>query len=102
MNTTIKSISIALLITFGFFNISNVSAGNTLQQQVAKLAKDTRELKIELARIKKELENGGGGSATTGPLSVEERLLNLDALKQKGLLTQKEYTVKRKEIMTDL
>lgn len=75
----------------------------TLTQQVAKLAKDTRELKIELARIKKELEQGGSGSgATSGPLSVEERLLNLDALKQKGLLTQKEYSAKRKEIMADL
>ena len=101
MKTLIKPITIVLLIMFSVSPATVVLAGNTLNQQVAKLAKDTRELKIELARIKKELEKGVK-TTTTGPLSVEERLLNLDSLKQKGLLSNKEYEAKRKEIMADL
>jgi len=43
-----------------------------------------------------------GAGAATGANSVKERLEALETLKKEGMITNKEYTEKRKEILNDL
>ncbi len=67
--------------------------------EAAKMAKERREMRIEMARIRKEMKEGG--SASSGS-SVEQRLENLDKLRDKGLVTDDEYKSKREEILNDI
>ncbi|MEJ2761718.1 MAG: SHOCT domain-containing protein [Gammaproteobacteria bacterium] len=75
------------------------SSGNNaaLQQQLEEMAQERREMRVELARMRKEMKESSKGSRT-----VEERLKTLDSLKQKGLISDEEYKQKRKEILNDL
>lgn len=70
-----------------------------MQREAARLARERREMRLELARMRKELEEAkqGGGSA-----SVEERLKKLKELKDKDLISEEEYSRKRREILDDL
>ena len=65
----------------------------------AKLAKERREMRLEMARIRQEMKQNK--NATRGK-SVEERLQNLKSLKEKGLVSDDEYETKRKEILNDI
>ena len=78
------------------------AASAAVQQEAAKLAQERREMRLEMARLRKEMAEGGvTGKHTNGP-SVEERLKQLKELKSQGLITDKEYQAKRKEILDDL
>ena len=68
--------------------------------EAAKLAKERREMRLEMARLRKEMKEGGGSSSSA--LTAEQRLENLQQLKEKGLITDDEYAVKREEILNDL
>ena len=67
--------------------------------EAAKLAKERREMRLEMARLRKEMKEGGGASSGS---SVEQRLENLDKLRDKGLVTDDEYKSKREEILNDI
>lgn len=67
--------------------------------EAAKLAKERREMRLEMARLRKEMKEGN--SSSTGQ-TVEQRLGNLDKLHNKGLISDDEYANKRDEILKDL
>jgi len=73
------------------------SGSAALQQQAASMARQNREMRLELARMRKEMAEQPKGSQ-----SVEERLKTLESLKKKGLITDEEYNNKRKEILNNL
>ena len=70
-----------------------------LKREAEKSARERREMRLEMARMRKEMKQAQGGA---GGLSVEERLQQLDTLKAKGLVTEEEYSAKRAEILKDL
>jgi hypothetical protein len=72
-----------------------------LEVEAAKLAKQRREMRIEMARMRKKVDavSKNGASSTR---SIEERMATLDELLGKKLITQEEYDSKRKEIINDI
>ena len=68
------------------------------QLETKKHAKDRREMRLEMARIRKEMKEGNNNSK----LSIEDRLKNLEELKTKELISDDEYQKKRTEILNDL
>ena len=68
------------------------------QLEAKKYAKDRREMRLEMARIRKEMKEGNNNSK----LSIEDRLKNLEELKTKELISDDEYQKKRTEILNDL
>ncbi len=73
-----------------------------LEKQSAELAKERREMRLEMARLRKEMEQNQGGAVASNESSLEERLKTLDELKSKDLITQDEYDTKRQEILNDI
>ena len=76
----------------------NEANAELIRQESAKIAKERREMRMEMARMRKELGENQGGN----PLTVEERLKYLDELKEKGLISRDEYDTKRQEILSDI
>jgi len=72
-----------------------------LQVEAAKLARERREMRTEMARMRKEMKeiNSGAGSSSKTP---EERIVTLKQLREKELITQEEFDVRRKEILNDI
>ena len=80
-------------------NIKRKSSDEYKQSlEKAKLAKERREMRLEMARIRQEMKK----NKNTGSTSIEERLENLSTLKQKGLISNEEYEKKRIEILNDI
>ena len=65
----------------------------------ARLAKERREMRSEMARIRHEMKQNKN---VTDGKSVEERLQNLKSLQEKGLISNEEYETKRTEILNDI
>lgn len=80
-------------------NNNNVNT-EALQAESEKLAKERRELRAEMARMRKEMDEASTDSSKQ--LSVEERLKQLQELHEKKLITDAEYERKRKEILNDI
>lgn len=72
-----------------------------MRQEAARLAQERRELRLEMARMRRDMEQGATASGGAGG-SIEERLKALDELRTKGLVSEEEYTRKRAEILKDL
>ena len=64
----------------------------------AKLAKQRRELRLEMARMRQEMKK----SKINTSKSIEERLHDLKSLSEKGLISSEEYDKKRAEILNDI
>ena len=75
----------------------NTADTEAARLEAARLAQERREMKLEMARLRKEMKEG-----TAAPKTVEERLQTLEDLKKKGLITDDEYKRKRQEILKDL
>ena len=77
------------------------TADKALKLEASKMAKQRREMRAEMARMRKEMEqqNNAGGASVE---SIEERMAILDQLLDKKLITQEEYDNKRKEILNDI
>ncbi len=74
-----------------------------LEREAALLAKQRREMRAEMARMRREIDNIGEGQKAAPTLrSIEERMATLDALKAKDLISQEEYDAKRREILSDI
>lgn len=71
-----------------------------MQREAEKLAQERRQLRLEMAKMRKEMEEGG--AVSSGGLSIEDRLLRLEQLKEKGLITEDEYQAKRREVLEDI
>jgi putative oligomerization/nucleic acid binding protein len=72
-----------------------------LKIEAAKLAKQRREMRAEMARMRKDMEQRNNSTPSSAK-SIEERMTTLDKLLEKGLISQEEYEVKRKEILNDI
>ena len=70
-----------------------------IHAETEKLAKERREMRAEMARMRKEMS---GSANSGGQLSTEERLSELDELHKKKLISDEEYEQKRKEILDDI
>ncbi len=82
-------------------NPSLVRNDKRLQVEAAKLARERRVMRAEMARMRKEMKGinlGGSASSKTS----EERIVTLDALLAKNLITQEEYAIRRKKILDDI
>ena len=73
----------------------------TSAKERAQNSKERREMRAEMARMRKEMGEMSGGKGSSSQ-SLEERLTTLDLLKKKGLVSDKEYQVKRQEILNDI
>lgn len=80
-------------------NKSNESVNTeAIQQEADRLARERRQLRLEMAKMRKEMEEG----TNKEELTVEERLGSLEELREKKLITEDEYEKKRKEILDDI
>ncbi|MEQ8290154.1 MAG: SHOCT domain-containing protein [Gammaproteobacteria bacterium] len=75
-----------------------------LEREAALLAKQRREMRAEMARMRQQIDamEQGGSSSGSDKSSIEERMATLDALRAKDLITQDEYESKRQEILNDI
>jgi hypothetical protein len=73
-----------------------------LEQEAIKLAKQRREMRAEMARMRKEVKDISNDKEPATLRSIEERMAMLDQLLGKKLITQEEYDSKRKEILNDI
>jgi hypothetical protein len=78
------------------------NAEKELQRQSAQIAKQRREMRVEMARMRKQMEQKSSSSGGASAKSIEERITTLDQLLKKELITQEEYNSKRKEILGDI
>ena len=73
---------------------------NAIQEQAEALAKERREMRLEMARMRKEMQEANNNPENN--LSIEERLVKLDELHEKKLISDSEYEKKRQEILNDI
>jgi hypothetical protein len=72
------------------------------KMEAARAAIERRQMREEMARMRKEMQNGGGTATAAAPQSIEERIATLDKLKKKGLISPAEYDSRKKEILNDI
>jgi hypothetical protein len=77
------------------------AADKKLEAEAAKLAKQRREMRAEMARMRKEVQDATTNKSSDAK-SIEERMATLDQLLDKKLISQEEYDIKRKEILSDI
>ncbi len=71
------------------------------RQESAQIAIERRQMREEMARMRKEMKDMQQGGGKTGN-SVEQRMATLNALHKKGLISKAEYEAKRQEILNDI
>lgn len=79
---------------------ANVVNEEKLRIESEKSARERREMRLEMARLRKEMKQQSDGQ--TVERNIEERLQQLEELKEKGYITDEEYGQKRKEILGDI
>ena len=68
------------------------------KDEAAKLAKERREMRLEMARLRKEM----GAKKNNTEISIEERLNKLQTLMDKELISKEEYDKRRTEILNEI
>ena len=79
-------------------NTKEYKQDKLLKDEAAKLAKERREMRLEMARLRKEMDENKRGS----DLSIEERLGKLQELRDKELISKEEYDKRRAEILNEI
>ena len=81
-------------------NPSSFRDDKRLQLEAAKLARERRLMRAEMARMRKEMKelSSDPGSGK----SPEERITTLEQLREKELITQEEYDTRRQDILNDI
>ena len=69
-----------------------------LQFEAEKIARERRAMRLEMAKLRKEITRTPQHTANT----IEQRLRKLDELKDKQLISEDEYNAKRAEILDDI
>lgn len=72
-------------------------ADGALQAEAARLAQERRQMRLEMARMRKEMKGEAGAERTP-----EQRLATLKSLRDKELITDEEYQQKRQRILGEL
>ncbi len=74
-----------------------------LRQEALRLSAERRQMREEMARMRKEMREIQGTAGNDGSgKTLEERLVALDELKKKNLISDEEYEAKRQEILNDI
>ena len=68
------------------------------KDEAAKLAKERRDMRLEMARLRKEM----GEKKDNTEITIEERLNKLQALMDKELISKEEYDKRRTEILNEI
>lgn len=71
-----------------------------MQAEAARVAREQREMRLELAKMRKEMQSSNGEAAPGQ--TVEQRLLTLQELRDKELISAEEYQQKREEILGEI
>lgn len=84
--------------------LKNPSAQRDPQFEIeaAKLARQRREMRAEMARMRKDMEAMNSSSGSNTDKTLEERMATLEQLRKENLITQDEYDNKRQEILNDI
>ena len=70
-----------------------------MQAEAARLARERREMRLEMARMRKEMQSSN--TANSGQ-TLEQRLLTLQELRDKELISAEEYQQKREQILGEI
>ena len=71
-----------------------------MQAEAARMARERREMRLEMAKMRKEMQSSPGGDNSSQ--TIEQRLLTLKELRDKELISPEEYQQKREEILGDI
>ena len=71
-----------------------------MQAEAAKMARERREMRLEMAKMRKEMQSSSGGNNSSQ--TVEQRLMTLKELRDKDLISPEEYQQKREQILGDI
>ena len=70
-----------------------------MQAEAARMARERREMRLELAKMRKEMKSSNGGDSTQ---TIEQRLMTLKDLRDKELISAEEYQQKREQILGEI
>ena len=70
-----------------------------MQAEAAKMARERREMRLELAKMRKEMKSSTGDNSTQ---TIEQRLLTLQELRDKELISAEEYEQKREQLLGEI
>ena len=70
-----------------------------MQAEAARMARERREMRLELAKMRKEMKSSNGGDSGQ---TIEQRLMTLQALRDKELISAEEYQQKREQILGEI
>ncbi len=71
-----------------------------MQAEAARMARERREMRLEMAKMRKEMQSSPGEN--NSGQTIEQRLLTLKELRDKELISPEEYQQKREEILGDI
>jgi len=81
-------------------NPSSFKDDKRVQVEAAKLARERRQMRAEMARMRKEMKELSSDPVSNK--SPEQRITTLEQLREKELITQEEYESRRQEILNDI
>ena len=70
-----------------------------MQAETARMARDRREMRLELAKMRKEMKSSTGGNSSQ---TIEQRLTTLQELRDKELISAEEYEQKREQLLGEI
>ena len=70
-----------------------------MQAEAARMARERREMRLELAKMRQEMKSSNGESSEQ---TIEQRLLTLQDLRDKELISAEEYQQKREQILGEI
>ncbi len=69
-----------------------------MQAEAARMARERREMRLELAKMRKEMQSSNGDTSQT----IKQRLMTLQELRDKELISAEEYERKREQILGEI
>ena len=70
-----------------------------IQAEAARMARERREMRLELAKMRKEMKSSTGGKSAQ---TIEQRLTTLQELRDKELISAEEYEQKREQLLGEI
>ena len=70
-----------------------------MQAEAARMARERREMRLELAKMRKEMKSSTGGKSAQ---TIEQRLITLQELRDKELISAEEYEQKREQLLGEI
>ena len=70
-----------------------------MQAETSRMARERREMRLELAKMRKEMQSSSADNSTQ---TIEQRLMTLQELRDKELISVEEYQHKREQILGEI